>query len=54
MLASGMRPTSVRLIPESRMQELAKAKALVAKGTPKNKVYETIIAKGETGPKTAR
>jgi protein-disulfide isomerase len=34
-------------------EELAKAKALVAKGTPKNKVYETIIATGETGPKTA-
>ena len=34
-------------------EELAKAKALVAKGTPQNKVYETIIAKGETGPKTA-
>ncbi|UCF48860.1 MAG: thioredoxin domain-containing protein [Myxococcales bacterium] len=33
-------------------EELAKAKALVAKGTPKDKVYETIIAKGETGPKT--
>ena len=34
-------------------EELAKAKALVAKGTPRAKVYETIIAKGETGPKTA-
>jgi protein-disulfide isomerase len=34
-------------------EELAKAKALVAKGTPKAKVYETIISKGETGPKTA-
>ncbi|MGB5265595.1 MAG: thioredoxin domain-containing protein [Polyangiales bacterium] len=34
-------------------EEMAKAKALVAKGTPRAKVYETIIAKGETGPKTA-
>jgi protein-disulfide isomerase len=34
-------------------EELAKAKALVAKGTPQAKVYETIISKGETGPKTA-
>ena len=34
-------------------EELAKAKALVAKGTAKAKVYETIIATGETGPKTA-
>ena len=34
-------------------EELAKAKALVEKGTPRAKVYETIIAKGETGPKTA-
>ena len=34
-------------------QELTKAKALVAKGTPRAKVYETTIAKGETGPKTA-
>jgi protein-disulfide isomerase len=34
-------------------EELTKAKALVAKGTPRNKVYETIIATGETGPKTA-
>ncbi len=34
-------------------EELAKAKALVAKGTPRAKVYETTIAKGETGPKTA-
>jgi protein-disulfide isomerase len=33
-------------------EELAKAKALVAKGTPRDKVYETSIAKGETGPKT--
>jgi len=33
-------------------EELAKAKALVAKGTPRAKVYETTIAKGETGPKT--
>ncbi|MGB8331086.1 MAG: thioredoxin domain-containing protein [Polyangiales bacterium] len=33
-------------------EELAKAKALVAKGTPRDKVYETTIAKGETGPKT--
>jgi protein-disulfide isomerase len=33
-------------------EELAKAKALVAKGTPKAKLYETIIANGETGPKT--
>ncbi len=33
-------------------EELAKAKALVEKGTPRAKVYETIIAKGETGPKT--
>jgi protein-disulfide isomerase len=33
-------------------EELAKAKALVAKGTPKAKVYETIISTGETGPKT--
>ncbi len=34
-------------------EELAKAKALVAKGTPRAKVYATTIAKGETGPKTA-
>ena len=34
-------------------EELAKAKALVAKGTPRAKVYETTIAKGETGPKAA-
>jgi len=34
-------------------EELAKAKALVAKGTPRAKVYETTIANGETGPKTA-
>jgi protein-disulfide isomerase len=34
-------------------EELAKAKALVAKGTPKAKLYATIIANGETGPKTA-
>jgi len=33
-------------------EELAKAKALVAKGTPKAKLYATIIANGETGPKT--
>jgi len=33
-------------------EELAKAKALVAKGTPRAKVYETTIATGETGPKT--
>ncbi len=34
-------------------EELAKAKALVEKGTPRAKVYETSIANGETGPKTA-
>ncbi|MBW1755311.1 MAG: thioredoxin domain-containing protein, partial [Deltaproteobacteria bacterium] len=34
-------------------EELVKAKALVAKGTAKAKVYEKIIATGETGPKTA-
>jgi len=34
-------------------EEMAKAKALVAKGTARDKVYETTIAKGETGPKTA-
>jgi protein-disulfide isomerase len=34
-------------------EELAKAKALVAKGTPKAKVYETTIAKGETAVKAA-
>lgn len=34
-------------------EELAKAKALVDKGTPREKVYETIIASGETGPKAA-
>jgi protein-disulfide isomerase len=34
-------------------EELAKAKALVAKGTPKARLYATIIAKGETGPKPA-
>jgi protein-disulfide isomerase len=34
-------------------EELAKAKALVDKGTPRAKVYETTIAKGETGPKAA-
>jgi protein-disulfide isomerase len=34
-------------------EELAKAKALVAKGTPRAKVYATVIANGETGPKTA-
>ena len=33
-------------------EELAKAKALVDKGTPRAKVYETTIATGETGPKT--
>jgi len=33
-------------------EELAKAKALVAKGTPRAKVYEATIANGETGPKT--
>jgi len=33
-------------------EELAKAKALVAKGTPRAKVYEASIANGETGPKT--
>ena len=31
-------------------EELAKAKALVTKGTPRAKVYETTIAKGETAP----
>ena len=34
-------------------EELAKAKALVKSGTPRAKVYETTIAKGETGPKKA-
>ena len=34
-------------------EELAKAKALVAKGTPRAKVYAATIANGETGPKTA-
>jgi protein-disulfide isomerase len=34
-------------------EELAKAKELVKKGTPRAKVYETIIANGETGPKAA-
>ena len=34
-------------------EELAKAKALVAKGTPRDKVYAATIANGETGPKTA-
>ena len=34
-------------------EEMAKAKALVAKGTPRAKVYAAVIAKGETGPKTA-
>jgi protein-disulfide isomerase len=34
-------------------EELAKAKALVAKGTPRAKVYEKTISTGETGPKTA-
>jgi protein-disulfide isomerase len=33
-------------------EELSKAKALVDKGTPRAKVYEKIIATGETGPKT--
>jgi protein-disulfide isomerase len=33
-------------------EELAKAKALVDKGTPKSKVYAKIISTGETGPKT--
>jgi protein-disulfide isomerase len=31
-------------------EELGKAKALVAKGTPRAKVYETIIANGATSP----
>jgi len=34
-------------------EELAKAKAMVDKGTPRAKVYAKIIANGETGPKTA-
>jgi protein-disulfide isomerase len=34
-------------------EELAKAKALVAKGTPRAEVYAKTIATGETGPKTA-
>ena len=34
-------------------EELAKAKELVKKGTPRSKVYETTIANGETGPKAA-
>ncbi len=34
-------------------EELGKAKTMVEKGTPRAKVYETIIARGETGPKTA-
>ena len=34
-------------------EELKKASDLVSKGTPKEKVYATIIAKGETKPKTA-
>ncbi len=34
-------------------EELAKAKALVAKGTPRSEVYEKTIANGETAPKTA-
>ena len=34
-------------------EELAKAKELVKNGTPRDKVYEKIIAKGETGPKAA-
>jgi protein-disulfide isomerase len=33
-------------------EELAKAKALVAKGTPRAEVYAKTIATGETGPKT--
>jgi len=33
-------------------EELAKAKKLVESGTPRNKVYDKTIAKGETGPKT--
>jgi len=32
-------------------EELAKAKSLVENGTPKSKVYEKIIANGETAPK---
>ena len=34
-------------------EELAKAKAMVDKGTPRAKVYAKTIANGETGPKTA-
>jgi protein-disulfide isomerase len=34
-------------------EELAEAKALVKSGTPRAKVYETIIAKGESAPKAA-
>jgi protein-disulfide isomerase len=34
-------------------EELAKAKALVAKGTPRAEVYAKTIANGATGPKTA-
>ncbi|MFA9412299.1 MAG: DsbA family protein, partial [Deltaproteobacteria bacterium] len=34
-------------------EELAKAKALVAKGTARSEVYAKTIATGETGPKTA-
>ena len=34
-------------------EELKKAKALVSKGTPRSKVYETTIANGATAPKTA-
>ena len=34
-------------------EELAKAKELVKKGTPRSKVYEKTIANGETGPKAA-
>jgi protein-disulfide isomerase len=33
-------------------EELAKAKKLVESGTPRGKVYDKTIAKGETGPKT--
>ena len=31
-------------------EEMKKADALLAKGTPKDKLYETIIAKGKTKP----
>jgi len=37
LLASGMRPSSVRLIPESKMQEVAKAKALPKPWIPRVK-----------------